>query len=673
MKKVVIGLLVAIVVVIAAALIVPAFIPVDVYKRQIVAGIEEATGRPARIDGDFKLSVLPRVEFVAGKVALGDAKGGRAETMLSLDRLTVRVGVFPLLSGNLEIDALVAEKPVINLEVDKSGRPNWDFGTGGKAAPGGGGEAGASSRGGPGHGLSGLKLGDVRLVDGRVTYTDLASGARHEVDKINLRVALPSLVSPMRAEGSVVWNNEQLNLTAVLSRPNALLEGGSTGVDIRLASAPVAFSFKGKASTGKVNTLAGHIDLDVPSVRKLAAWTGSPLNAPGSGLGPLKITGNLDAKGGVVAFRKAKLSLDEMSGTGDVSVDARGRKPVVAATLKLGQLNLNPYLPPESAPAKKAAPAPAPSAGKGGAGDWSDEPIDLSGLNAADATLDLGVEGIAVRKIKVGPSKLKVSLKNGTLVSDLTEMALYEGTGKAMITTAAGGNNGAMVSMTAELSKFKANPFLRDAMDLDRIEGTANATVSLNTRGRTQREMVSALDGNGKVAFVNGAIKGINLAAMVRNIGSAFLDSASGKAQQTDFSEMGGTFQIRNGILSNNDLQLLSPLMRVTGKGTVNLPQRRIDYRLEPKAVASLKGQGGKADASGVAVPVIVKGPWHNITYTPDLAGALGNIAKDPKSLDALKKLIPGLGGGGKGSGGTDSGETPAPAPLDPLKQLFGR
>jgi AsmA protein len=477
----------------------------------------------------------------------------------------------------------------------------------------------------------------------------------------------------MRAEGSVVWNKEPLNLTAVLSRPNALMAGQSSDVDIRLKSAPVAFSFKGKAATGKVNTLAGHIDLDVPSVRKLAAWTGSPLEAPGTGFGPLKITGNLDARGGLVAFRTAKFSLDALSGTGDLSVDARGRKPVVVASLKVGQLDLNPYLPPESVPLKKAAPTPAPSpaAGKGGAGEWSDEPIDLSGLNAADATLALGVAGITVRKIKVGPSKLKVNLKNGTLVSDLTEMALYEGTGKAKITTTAE-KGGAMVSMTADLSKFKANPFLRDAMDLDRIEGTANATVNLTTRGRTQREMVSALDGNGKVAFTNGAIKGINIAAMIRNIGAAFMDSAGGKAQQTDFSEMGGTFQIRNGILSNNDLALLSPLMRVTGKGTVNLPQRRIDYRLEPKAVASLKGQGGKADTSGVAVPVIVKGPWHDITYTPDLAGALGNIAKDPKSLDALKKLIPGLGGG-KDSGGTDSSQQPAPSPLDPLKQLFGR
>ena len=65
---------------------------------------------------------------MAGKVSLGNAKGDRAKTMMSLDRLTVRVGVFPLLSGNLEVDALVAEKPIINLEVDKKGQPNWQFG-----------------------------------------------------------------------------------------------------------------------------------------------------------------------------------------------------------------------------------------------------------------------------------------------------------------------------------------------------------------------------------------------------------------------------------------------------------------------------------------------------------------------------------------------------------------
>ena len=666
MKKILIGFGVLLVLVIAALLIVPAFVPVDVYKREIIAGIEGATGRKARIDGDFKLAILPRAEFVAGKVTLGNAEGGQAKTMMSLDRLTVRVGVLPLLSGNLEVDALVAEKPVINLEVDKRGRPNWQFGPAGAPAaakPGGA----APSAGGPG--LAGISLGDVRLVDGRISYIDMKTGARQNVDGINLKVSLPSLSSSMRAEGSIVWNKEQLTLTAVLSNPNAALAGKVTDVDISLKSAPVAFSFKGRVSTGKGPMVGGRIALDVPSVRKLAAWTGSPLKAPGTGLGPLKISGELDMKGKVVAFRKAKLSLDAIAGSGNLSFDQRGRKPMVKASLKLGQLDLNPYLPPE-----KAAPAkPKAQAGKAGPGDWSDDPIDLSAMDSVDAALDLTVAGLMMRKIKIGESKLKVDLRNGTLVTDLTKMVLYGGVGKVKITTR-GGRGVPAVSLVSTLTKFKANPFMRDAMNMDRVEGTANVDAKINTSGRTQREMIQALAGNGKVTFLNGAIKGVNLGAMVRNVKSAFLDSGASKVQKTDFSEMGGSFLIRRGILTNNDLLLKAPLLRLTGKGNVDLPKRRVDYRVEPKVVASASGQGGTAGASGISVPVNIKGPWHDIGYSPDLGAALEGIAKQPeKALDSLKGLVPGLGGSsGSGSGGTTT-TTEKPSPIEGLKGLFGR
>jgi AsmA protein len=658
MKKLLIGLGVLVVIVIAAAFIIPAFIPVDVYKSQIITQIEGATGRKAKIDGDFKLSILPRVEFVAGKVSLGNAKGGKAQDMMSLDKLTVRVGVFPLLSGNLEVDALVAEKPVINLEVDKQGRPNWQFdaakGKPAAAKPGAAGSVGAP-------GLAGIKLGDVRLVDGRISYLDMKTGVEHKVEDINLKVALPALTSPMEADGAVTWNKEKLSLTVRVSNPSAALAGKTTDVDISLKSNPLNLSFKGKATSGAA--VAGRVELDVPSVRKLAAWAGSPLNAPGTGFGPLKIAGDLDMKDKQVAFRKATLRLDAMSGNGDLSVDQRGKKPMIRAKLKLGTLDLNPYLPPEKAGAKPAQPA----AGKAGPGDWSDDPIDLSGFSAVNAALELTVDGLIVRKIKIGESNLKVDLKNGTLVTDLTKMALYNGVGKARVTTR-GGRGVPTVTMTSELTKFQANPFMRDAMNMDRVEGTANANVILNTKGRTQREMINALAGSGKLAFNDGAIKGINLGAMVRNVKSAFLDSSASQTQKTDFSEMGGTFVISKGILTNKDLSMKSPLLRLTGKGTVDLPKRRIDYRVEPKVVASAKGQGG-GGAAGISVPVNIKGPWHDVSYSPDLGAALGNVAKDPKkALDSVKGMVPGIGG----STGSD-GKKKGSSPVEGLKGLFGR
>ncbi|MCZ6886300.1 MAG: AsmA family protein, partial [Alphaproteobacteria bacterium] len=478
MKKILIGLGALVVLLIAAVLVIPSLIPVDVYKREIIAGIESATGRKARIDGDFKLAILPRVEFVAGKVSLGNAPNGKAKNMVSLERLTVRVAVFPLLSGNLEIDTLVVEKPVISLEVDRLGKPNWQFAAtdkGAAAKP-----TGDAAGGAPG--LSGIKLGDVRLVDGRVSYIDRKSGTSQRIDGINLKVSLPSLTSPMRVEGSVVWNGEEISLTAMLANPNAFLAGQSTKVETSVKSKPVTFSFQGSVAGGKSVTVKGRIDLDVPSVRKLAAWTGSPLDAPGTGLGPLKISGNLDMKGKVIAFRNAKFSLDSIAGEGDISFDQRRGKPFVKAALKVGKLDLNPYLPPE-----KAKPAK-PAETKSGPGDWSDDPIDLSALNSADAELDLSVAGLVVRKIKIGHSVLKVNLKNGVLVTELAKMELYGGVGKVKVTARAGRRENT-ISLTSTLSKFQANPFLRDDMDFDRIEGMSNTVLNVTTRGSTQRQM----------------------------------------------------------------------------------------------------------------------------------------------------------------------------------------
>lgn len=666
MKKVLIGIGAVVVLLIAAALIVPAFIPVDVYKTQIVKGIEEATGREARIDGDFDLALLPRAEFAAGKVSIANAPGGKAENMVSLDRLTVRIAVFPLLSGNLEVDALVVEKPVINLEVDKSGRPNWQF-----AAAGGDAKAPAlAAEPGGGPGLSGIKLGDVRLVDGTLTYEDMASGTSHRLDDINLKLALSSLESPLTADGSVVWNQEEIRLTSVLAKPNAALVGGTTPIETRLESSPVAFGFKGDVTGGAAPAVKGQIDLEVPSVRKLAAWAGSPLEAPGTGFGPLKIAGDIDMKGQQVAFRNARFGLDDIAGEGDLSFDGGGAKPFVKASLKLGKLDLNPYLPPESAADSEPA-----SGAASGPSDWSDDPIDLSALNSANAELDLTVAGLVVRKIKIGESVLEVTLRDGTLVTDLVKMALYEGVGKAKVTARAGQGDPS-VSLESTLSDFQANPFMQDAMSFDRIEGKANATASITTRGRTQREMISAMAGNGKVTFVDGAIKGINLGAMVRNVKSAFLDSGASETQKTDFSEMGGTFQIKQGIVTNDDLLLLSPLLRLTGKGTVDMPERRVDYRVEPKVVASTVGQGGSTGAKGIAVPVMIKGPWHDISYQPDLSAVLEGVVKSPgEALDSFKGLIPGTGGsdsGGEEGSATKPDSSPS-KPLDQLKGLFGR
>ena len=168
---------------------------------------------------------------------------------------------------------------------------------------------------------------------------------------------------------------------------------------------------------------------------------------------------------------------------------------------------------------------------------------------------------------------------------------------------------------------------------------------------------------------------------MIRNVTSAFTDT--GGAQKTDFAELSGTFKITRGTFRNDDLRLLNPLLRVNGAGTADLPKRTVKYRIEPKAVGSLEGQGGEAALKGIAVPVIVEGPWHDLTYRPDLAavigGGLGKVTESPKDAlkgakDAGESLLKGLTGQGGGEETPDAGgaKEDQPNPVDALKKLLG-
>ena len=458
-----------------------------------------------------------------------------------------------------------------------------------------------------------------------------------------------------------------------VDKPRAFMAGQPAGISLLLGGDPVKIGFKGQVTTSGAGRAQGDVDLAIPSVKDLAAWIGKPIDARPNTMGALSISGKLDRQGPKTSFTGAKVSLDQIKGTGDVAVDTSGAKPHLQAKLALDKLDVNPYLPPE-APAPRAGAAPSGQAAQQG---WSEEPIDLSGLKAANADLDLTVGGLVIRKIEIGKGVIKAQLKDGKLALDLSELALYQGSGQAKVTL---DGSGPMPGVDARvtLSGVQAEPLLKVAADFERLSGTFATEAQITTKGRSQKEMVSALGGQGKFAFTNGAIKGINLGAMVRNITTAFTDPTAKETQKTDFSELGGTYSVAQGILRNNDLSMKSPLLRVEGKGTVDLPKKTVDYRVEPKVAMTTEGQGGQMQAAGLMVPVNVKGPWHDLSYQPDLAAL---IKIDPaKALDALKGGIPAIpgiplpGAASQPAPGAPAGQQPAPQnPLGGLRNLLTR
>jgi AsmA protein len=641
MKKLLIGVAIVIVLLIAVVVAAPFFIPVDTVTAEVVSRVKATTGRDLKIGGKVSFSIIPILGVEANNVSFSNPPGAGSPDMAKFAKLQVALKLWPLLRKQVEVDKLVLVDPVIALEVDKQGRPNWQFGEKAPAAAPGR-PAQPAPAAGAGGGLGELTLEDVRLENGQVSYLDQRSGEKLVLEQIAMKLSLPNLDSPLAADGSLVYRGEKLSLSVGLANPRNFMDGKSTGLTLKLASKPVNADFKGNVTGSTPLKLDGAVDLQVPSVRGLAQWAGTPLNAPGSGFGPLAISGKASVAGPKIAFSEAKLSLDNIKGTGELALDTGGVRPAVKGKLDVDKLDVNPYLPPET-PSKTAGGGGASGGGTGAASsggaakssDWSDQPIDVSALKAADADFALSAGSILYRKLQIGRSALGLHLKDGRFEADLTELALYKGAGKGkMVVDGSGAVPG--ISSDFNLKDVQIQPLLKDYMDMDRLSGVGAFDIAVAGHGKSQREIISALGGKGDFNLANGVIKGMNLVGMVKNVGNAFESSSKG-ADQTDFASLTGTFTITNGVLHNNDLQLKSAEIPMTGAGTVDLPKRSVQYKVTPKVVGI------------VAVPVDISGPWDNLHYAPDLAGMVG----DPSKL--LKGGAQGAGellkGGGKGAG----------------------
>jgi len=177
-------------------------------------------------------------------------------------------------------------------------------------------------------------------------------------------------------------------------------------------------------------------------------------------------------------------------------------------------------------------------------------------------------------------------------------------------------------SLSLNVENIQVGPLLRDVLEKDILEGATNARLKLAMSGDSADTIKQTLNGDGQLQFNDGAIVGIDLAGMVRNAKAAFgLAQKPSERPRTDFAELSSPFTIKNGLFNTPQTSLKSPLIRVVAAGTANLVSEALDFRVEPKVVGTIKGQGDTAQRSGLMVPVLVTGTFSKPQFAPDLAG----------------------------------------------------
>ena len=645
-------------VVLLAAIIVPMLIPTALYRDKLIAAVKQSTGHDLGIDGPVSFSVLGGLSLKAQDVSLSGAPGDPTK-LAAIKSMQVGVKLVPLMSGIVDVTGVTLDQPAINLRVARDGTTNWAMhGQAGVAKPAATPEETKQSSN-PADALQRLRLGAVTIHDGTLSYADARKPGTQTVSKLEADLHWPGMADKLKLTGSLDWRGQTLKFEVDTDAPSQFLQLKPLPVTIKLEAPALSASFTGQVEPGAPVALNGDVKIGTPSVGKLGAWLGATLPGPQGSDG--KLSGHLHHQGAVTALNAFQAALGPITVAGDLGINTGGARMLLKGALRFSELDLNPYLPASATPAPgaeaKIGAAPVPAATPAG---WSTAPLDFQPLMAADADLTIQTAGLKYRTIVIGATELGVMLHDSQLNTILKKMALYGGTGSGSVTLRAAAEPS--LGLQFALQNVAMQPMLTAAIGLQKVSGTGGLNVSVAANGHSQREMIGNLNGTGSFRVVNGAVQGFDLGGLGTSVANAAGEKNAGG--ETAFSDMSGSFNIVDGLLHNGDLSLASAPVHATGAGEVSLPARTVNYRIDATLLPS-SGPVAAGSPNGVQLPVIVSGPWDNLSYRPDFAALLHQKLDTKQLLSSAKGFL---------KGQPDASGQPAKNPKigDVLKGLLG-
>ena len=649
-SAIIVGCLV--IVVIAALLIIPMFVDVQKYKPMLETKVSDATGRPFSVGDDLKLTLFPWAGLSFSELNLGNPPGFSEKEFVAVKSFEVRVKILPLLSKDIQIKRFVLNQPRIVLVKNKNGRVNWaqpKKADGPAVAPKEG-KSDSPAGGSPFEGLpiKALEVGNFSIKDGTAIWIDHSTDGRREISKINLVMKDVSLERPIQLTFSAFLDEQPLSIEGTVGPLGKGLELGSVPLDLNLkALKQLSMHLKGHIDNPATTPL---VDLEIEvaefSPRKLMAALKQPFpvaTADPDALNKVALKAKVKADAKKVALSDGQLNLDDSKL--DFSLKAKDfSRPNVSFNLNLDRIDLDRYLPPgevEKAPGDKKS---QPAADQPAAGTQpGKKPTDYKPLRRLVMDGQVKIGQLVVKKAQVQDILLKVTAKDGIINLDPMKLSLYQGNvaGKGSLNVR---KKTPRSQVNLKINNVQIGPLLQDVMEKDILEGATQANFVLAMTGDNADLIKKTLTGKGNLIFKDGAIKGVDLANMARNVQGAFglaEKGAEAEKPRTDFTELKMPFTMKKGIFDTQQTSLKSPFIRIIAVGTADLVQEILNFRVEPKAVGTIKGQGDADQRSGIMVPVLVSGSFAAPKFRPDLdSAAKQKIEKQVTESKEFKKVF---------------------------------
>ncbi len=696
--------LVGIVVIAAVALFV--FFDPNDYRDDIAAEVKQATGRDLTIEGDIGLSVFPWLAVDVGRSTLGNAEGFGERPFASFEEARLSVQLAPLLLrqeitvGTASLDSLV-----LNLQVAEDGTTNWQDLADAAAAE----EAPA----GEGDGPAALDIANVQVSNAEIAYQDAQAGSAYRISNLSLETGRIAGGRPFDVDGEFDFEAQPGEL-----RGHVTIDGtttlGSEFDTLTLEDFEVAARVDGVAEeTAELGFAAERVDVDIDGetvapgrmelqvlgVRMTAdvaplSYAGTPEPQAELAVEPFslkelmqalgteppvtsdpdaltRVAFNADATVGetAVILRSLSLELDDTTLTGQLSVPMT-EEGLLEFDLAADSIDLDAYMAPGEA-GEEAADA---------GGEPIEIPVELIRAFEARGRATLGratLAGMVFENVEVG-----LDSRNGNLRLHPVGAELFEGTYEGDVRIDASGEMPA-ISVDEKVTGVSLTPLVRSMFDQENVSGTIAGSFQLSGSGRDLDEIRSDLDGDMAFQLADGAWEGTDIWHQLRTARALFRGEQPPEARnppRTEFTSVVATGTVTDGVFRNDDLLAELPFLQLTGDGTVDLVEARVDYSLQARVLerpefVNAASQAELDDFTEAVIPLSITGALASPRIRPDIDGMLKaevEKAVEEKRQELEERVLDRLFGGEEDAEEQD-GEEEEQDLEDRLRSIFDR
>lgn len=584
------------------------------HRDRLTTEVERLTGRPLEIGGDISLSVFPWLGIEAEALSLGNLPQFGESPLARVERIEARARLLPMLRGEFEVERIIIDGLALELVRMPDGQENWATPAAHEdRSPAAGATSDTASAAGDGRGLAGLALaiGTLELRSARIGFTDLQAGARHVIDALNFasEAIQPATPFPLR----LAFN----------------ADSGGTAAGAEHLRAKLTLT-----AQAKLDTAAQRLTLSGLEIVSEIAGGG----IPGGTLAPkLQGTASIDLATGAAAMEDLVLALDDTRIQGRIALTDPAA-PALQFDLHADRLDVDRYLAAQGAPAP-----PSPGAAAAVAGRAATSPQSTDTANALIVLGRLRIDTLRASGLTISALDTTVRADKGMIRLEPLSARLYGGSyqGKVGLDTR---RQPPRLSLDEALQGAELAPLLQDLTGAAaRVTGRADVRARLQADAGEADVLKRSLAGRIELRVRDGAIKGVNIAQMMREASARLRGETAppGGANQTDFTELSATIDAARGVLRNDDLAMSSPLLRIGGTGSANLLSETIDYRLRTSVVATLAGQGGEGldNLRGVTVPIRITGSFAQPAFALDLDALIADSVRD-KAREKLEEKL---------------------------------